>query len=92
MTQPILPTDKTIQMGVKLVSMDGIELPFKPFVLIPQDQFVLCEKLVVAARNVAVRHKNYQEEGGTLRATECRTMTPIYGSHRVTRRSYKWWS
>ena len=52
MAQPILPTEKKIHMGVKLVSTDGIDLPFKPFVLIPEDQFALFESWLWTAKAV----------------------------------------
>jgi hypothetical protein len=38
MAQPAFPIDKKFRMGVKLVSTDGQELPFKGFVLIPEDR------------------------------------------------------
>jgi hypothetical protein len=65
MAQQILPTDKTIHMGVKLVSTDGIDLPFKPFVLIPQDWFVLFESLATAARHLLARYDDYQSSASS---------------------------
>jgi hypothetical protein len=57
MTQPILPPDKTFRMVVKLVSSDGIELPFKGFVLVPEDRLVLLERVAAAARDLVARSR-----------------------------------
>jgi hypothetical protein len=58
MTQPALPTDKTFHMAVELVSTDGKKLPFKGFVLIPEDRWVLIEKLAAAAQDVVARNRD----------------------------------
>ena len=53
MTQPVLPVDKTFRLVVRLVSTDGIELPFKGFALVPEDALVAFENVAKAARYVA---------------------------------------
>ncbi|MGO9262725.1 MAG: hypothetical protein ACLQU1_41575 [Bryobacteraceae bacterium] len=45
-------------MRVKLVSTDDEELPFKGFMLIPEDRLVLLEKLAAAARDLVARQRD----------------------------------
>ena len=52
MAQPTLPPDKTFRMVVKLVSTDGIDLPFKGFGLVPEERLNLLERVSAAARDV----------------------------------------
>lgn len=56
MPEQITPSEKTLRMPVKLVSTDGVELPLKGFVLIPEERLVLLEKLAVTARNLVSSH------------------------------------
>jgi hypothetical protein len=44
-------------MVVKLVSTDGNELPFKGFVLIPEDRLAPLERIAAAARDLVARQK-----------------------------------
>ena len=48
MAQPTLPPDKTFRMVVKLVSTDGIDLPFKGFGLVPEERLNLLERVSAA--------------------------------------------
>jgi hypothetical protein len=61
MTQPTLPTDKTIRMEVKLVGTDGVEIPFKGVMLVPEDRLVLFEKVAAAARTLLTRNRTALE-------------------------------
>ncbi len=58
MTQPTNLPDSTFRMRVKLVSTDDEELPFKGFMLIPEDRLVLLEKLAAAARDLVARQRD----------------------------------
>jgi hypothetical protein len=57
MAQPITPDDKTVRIPVKLVTMAGDELPFKGFMLVPEDRLVLLEKLATAANALMSRRE-----------------------------------
>ena len=59
MTQPVLPVDKTFRMVVKLVSTDGIELPFKGFALVPEDRLISFERVAAAARGLVVANRKF---------------------------------
>ena len=61
MTQPALPVDKTFRMIVKLVSTDGIELPFKGFALVPEDRLVSFERVAAAARDLVVANRKFMK-------------------------------
>jgi hypothetical protein len=63
MAQPTLPPDKTFRMVVKLVSTDGNELPFKGFVLIPEDRLIVFEGIAVAARDLLATQNTGKDEG-----------------------------
>jgi hypothetical protein len=58
MAQQILPSDKTVRIPVKLVTMAGDELPFRGFMLVPEDRMILFERLAAAARDLLARHEN----------------------------------
>ena len=45
-------------MVVKLVSTDGIDLPFKGFMLVPEGRLILLEKVAAAARDLLTRHRD----------------------------------
>jgi len=70
MTQPTLPPDKTFRMVVKIVSTDGNELPFKGFVLIPEDRLAPLEKIAVAARDLVARQNDAVQNVNRLAAVE----------------------
>ena len=52
MTQPTDLTNRDFRLRVKLVSTDGEELPFKGFMLVPEDRLVQLEKLASAAQHL----------------------------------------
>lgn len=64
MAQPTLPTDKTVRIPVKLVTTAGDELPFKGFVLIPEERLVKLEALALAAQDLVTRNR---EAAGDVR-------------------------
>ena len=70
MAQPTLPPDKTFRMVVKIVSTDGNELPFKGFVLIPEDRLAPLEKIAVAARDLVARQNDAVQNVNRLAAVE----------------------
>ena len=70
MAQPILPTDKTFRMPVKLVSTDGNELPFEGFMLVPEDRLVLLEKVAKAARDVMVYRREAAQDPNRIGKAE----------------------
>jgi chromosome segregation ATPase len=58
MAERILPTDKTVRIPVRFVTVDGDLLPFKGFMLVPEDRLVLLEKVATAAQDlVAAQEK-----------------------------------
>jgi hypothetical protein len=70
MAQPTFPIDKTFRMSVKLVSTDGNELPFKGFMLVPEDRLVCFENVAKAARNLMARHTEQQQNATRIGTVE----------------------
>ncbi len=56
-TQTLIPIDKTLRMTVKLVTLEGDELPLKGLMLVSEERLILLEKLAADALELILCHE-----------------------------------